>query len=76
MWTLFFGGGTQRHAYSRVTVTNTETLERRSTFIVLQDTIQMGTGGTKALSFERNVVYVAEIHTKRGATAGPQIYEF
>lgn len=76
MWTLSFGAGSQRHAYSRVTVINTETMERRSTFIVLRDTIQMGVGGTQAMSFERNGVYVAEIHTKRGGTYSPQLFEF
>lgn len=67
---LFFGHS-QRLAFSRVTVTNTETMERRSTFITLWDPHQMREGGTQPMTFEQNAVWVAEIHTKRGAVFSP-----
>ncbi len=62
---LFFGMNDQRLAYSRVIVTNTETMERRPTFIALWDDTQMRAGGTRPLTFEKSGVYLAEIMTKR-----------
>ena len=67
-------GRTQRLAFSRVTVTNTETMERRSSFIALWEPIQMREGSTRRMSFEWNGVYIAEINTKRGGLYSPTIY--
>jgi hypothetical protein len=75
MVSLFFGQ-THRIAYSRVTVINTETLEKRTSFIALRDQLQGLSGGTPPMSFQYNNVYVAEVITKRSAISSPQVLDF
>jgi hypothetical protein len=75
MVSLFFGQ-THRIAYSRVTVINTETLEKRTSFIALRDQLQGLSGGIPPMSFQYNNVYVAEVHTKRSAIFSPSIFDF
>ncbi|MGB7207583.1 MAG: choice-of-anchor Q domain-containing protein [Pyrinomonadaceae bacterium] len=75
MVSLFFGQ-THRIAYSRVTVINTETLEKRTSFIALRDQLQGLSGGIPPMSFQHNNVYVAEVHTKRSAIFSPSIFDF
>jgi hypothetical protein len=74
---LFLPGPTsQRFAYTPVTITNTETMETRSSFISLL-TEQGKSGGTPPLPFESPAVYLGEFHTKR--TVGifnPTILDF
>lgn len=75
MVSLFFGQ-THRIAYSRVTVINTETLEKRTSFIALRDQLQGLSGGIPPMSFQYNNVYVAEVITKRSAIFSPSIFDF
>lgn len=74
MSSLFFGR-THHITFSRVTVINTETMERRSSFIALSNSKGLP-GYTPPMSFERNNVYVAEVHTKRSAIFSPSIFDF
>ncbi|CAN5336659.1 hypothetical protein BH10ACI2_BH10ACI2_18390 [soil metagenome] len=65
---------TRRIAFSRVTVINTETMERKFSFIAL---LPDRNGSTPPVIVQRNVVYVAEIQTKRSlGTHKLVIYEF
>lgn len=73
---LSFDNQTQRHAFARVTVINTETMERRSTYIALWEPVQLRAGHTPRMSFEANAVYVAELHTKRAVLYSPQLIGF
>lgn len=74
--TSLFFGQTHRIAYSRVTIINTETMERRSSFIALQDTRQGLRGGTPPLSFDVPGVYLAEVQTKRSVVFSPQLFDY
>ncbi len=74
MSSLFFGR-THHITFSRVTVINIETMERRSSFIALSNS-QGLPGYTPPMSFEPNNVYVGEVITKRGAIHSPSIFDF
>jgi hypothetical protein len=63
----------QRLAFSRVTVINTETMEKRYGFITLEGGVQHQEFGIKPISFQANAVYVIDIQTKRGV-GNPSIF--
>ncbi len=65
----------QRLAFSRVTVINTETMEKRYGFVTLEGGPQHQEFGIQPMSFQTNTVYVIDIRTKRGV-GNPRIITF
>lgn len=65
---------TQRLAFSKVTATNTETMEKRTSYITLWEPFQGRPGSTPRMIFNFDDVFVVQVHTKRGTLFSPVIY--